>query len=67
MTWAGWMVLAYITASAWVAIALFLFEGAESPCRGKALKSGVTAVLVIWIVPALFITSAVFGDRAGRK
>lgn len=67
MTWAGWCVLSYLAISAWVSLAIYLHESPTTICTGKAARSGWFAIVIMWVVPALFFVSLLFGARGQRN
>lgn len=59
-----WFLLAYLGASAWIATACLLHQGSA---KARPFAAGLTALLIMWITPALLIASFFPSRRSDRK
>lgn len=62
MGWSLWFLISYLAAAAWVATAVQIHGSPAG--KGRPIRSGFLALVLMWLQPALFIGALFLNGRS---
>lgn len=64
MPWSAWFLIGYLVFALWVAVVLLVYD--HEKLKGRPGRAALTSALVMWVVPAIFVSAMLLEGRVKR-